>query len=226
MFQRNNFAVVDVMHHVSTLPQINRPPIGINKLSCQISYCRRNRHYSAMAVKYSIITKRLLAFLIDYIVIVIYIALLLGVTLSIISVLRLQPGNLSPLIGELIGFSSLTLPVILYFTLSENSRFAGTIGKRKLGLQVESNDETRASLSQLAMRNCIKFLPWELAHFFIYRLFYFSSMRIETPVWVLAGLIAAQALAIVYMLLIFLNKSNRSIYELVSGTRVVQQARN
>lgn len=170
----------------------------------------------------TIIIKRLKAFVIDYLIILIYIGLLFGVTLLISKFFYLKLDNVNPVIGELIAFATLTLPVILYFTLSENRKYAGTIGKRKFGLQIVSNSLTKANIRQLLLRNCIKFLPWELAHFFIYRLFYFNSLNKTVPDWVLTGLIVSQGLALIYLLCIIFNKNNQSIYELLSMTKVVK----
>jgi len=161
------------------------------------------------------------AFIIDYVIILIYIGLLLGATLLVSNVFKLKLDNLSPVAGEVIAFVTLTLPVILYFTLSENGKYAGTIGKRKLGLHVVGKTSTTATAWQLLIRNCIKFLPWELAHFFIFQLFYFTSTDQTSPDWVLVGLIASQLLAIIYLLFMIFNKNNRSIYELFSQTKVV-----
>ena len=159
--------------------------------------------------------------MIDYVFILIYIALLLGTTSLVSWVFKLKLDTLNPAAAELIAFATLTLPVILYFMLSENGRYAGTIGKRKMGLHVVSKALTKATIGQLLLRNCIKFLPWELAHFFIFQLFYFNSTSNTTPGWVLAGLITSQLLAIIYLLFMIFNKNNRSIYELFSQTRVV-----
>jgi uncharacterized RDD family membrane protein YckC len=148
--------------------------------------------------------------------------MLLGASLLISRIFQFNLDNVNPVTGELIAFVTLTLPVIFYFMLSENGKYAGTIGKRKLGLRIVSKTLTKASLGQLLIRNCIKFLPWELAHFFIFRLFYFTSTNKTTPDWVLTGLISSQLLAIIYMLFIIFNKNNRSIYEIFSQTRVVQ----
>lgn len=170
----------------------------------------------------SIVIERLKAFVIDYLIILIYIGMLFGGTILISNYFHIKFDNVNPVIGELIGFATLTLPVILYFTLSENGKYVGTIGKRKFGLQIISKSLTKASFKQLLLRNCIKFLPWELAHFFIYRLFYFNSLNKTIPDWVLTGLIVSQGLALVYLLCIIFNKSNQSIYELVSRTIVVK----
>jgi uncharacterized RDD family membrane protein YckC len=159
--------------------------------------------------------------MLDYFIILIYIGLLVGTTLSVSAIFHLKLSNVDPVIGELIAFATLTLPVILYFVISENSKHAGTIGKRKMGVQIVNNTLARASIGQLLIRNCIKFLPWELAHFFIYRLFYFNSITETAPEWVLTGLIVSQGLAIIYLLFIIFTKDNRSVYELLSQTRVV-----
>jgi uncharacterized RDD family membrane protein YckC len=170
----------------------------------------------------SIILKRLKAFAIDYLIILIYAGILFGGTMLISGFFHLKLDNINPAIGELTGFATLTLPVILYFTSSENGKYAGTIGKRKTGLQIVSNSLTKANIRQLLLRNCIKFLPWELAHFFIYRLFYLESINKPVPGWVLTGLLVSQGLALVYLLCIIFNKNNQSIYELLSMTKVVK----
>ena len=167
------------------------------------------------------ITRRLKAFLIDYLFIVIYIFFLFGTTLLISKVFNISLNNISPIYAEIVGFTTLTLPVILYFVLTENSRHAGSFGKRNLKLQVVSEDLAKASFSQLLIRNCIKFLPWELAHFFIYRLFYFNEITLDVPNWVLLGLVISQGLALSYLLFMVFNKNNRSIYEILSKTMVI-----
>lgn len=170
--------------------------------------------------------QRLKAFAIDYAIILIYIGVLAGVTLLLSSVFDLKFGSINPATGQLIGFTTLTLPVILYFTILEKSKYAGTIGKRKTGLQVVSISSTKATAGQLLLRNCVKFLPWEIAHFFIYKLFYFSTRDQSIPEWLLLGLIAAQLIAIIYVLFILFTKSNRSIYEIISRTKVIRLKKN
>jgi uncharacterized RDD family membrane protein YckC len=149
--------------------------------------------------------------------------MLLGTSLLISKIFKFNLAGVNPVIGQLIAFVTLTFPVILYFTLSENGKYGSTIGKRKLRLHIVSKTLTKASFGQLLLRNCIKFFPWELAHFFIFRLFYFTATNKTTPDWVLTGLIASQLLAIIYLLFIIFNKNNRSIYEIFSQTRVVQK---
>src|SRR5688572_18085033 len=109
------------------------------------------------------VIKRVKAFAIDYSIILAYIAFLIAVTLIVSSIAGWDVRVAEPVEGQLTGFFTLTLPVILYFCISENGHHAGTIGKRKLHLQVVAADLTKAGRGQLLIRNCIKFLPWELA---------------------------------------------------------------
>lgn len=165
---------------------------------------------------------RIKAFAIDYIIILAYIAVLFLVTITVSNIFSLSLQNVSPVKGQLIGFSTLTLPVVLYFTLCESSSNKGTVGKRRMGLQVTTHSGA-ASLGKLLLRNIIKFLPWELAHFFVFHLVQFTSSNVQPPLWVGIGLIGAQALALLYLLGIFFSKSRRTIYELLSGTQVIKK---
>jgi len=64
----------------------------------------------------------------------------------------------------------MTLPVSLYFILCESSKWQGTVGKRKMGIRVVDGVGQRIGISRSAFRTAIKFLPWEVAHFGIWRL--------------------------------------------------------
>jgi len=172
-------------------------------------------------MKSSIVIARFKAFAIDYLIIIGYIVLLFAATLAISRLLDADLDNIDTLTAELIGFITLTLPVILYFSFTEAGKFAGSIGKIRFHLKVIPVSKHKASFFQALLRNVIKFLPWEIAHFFVYQLFYFSRTNMEPPVWVLYGLVASQAIAFVYLLFILFRKDNRSVYELISSTKVV-----
>lgn len=174
-------------------------------------------------LKTSILIARIKAFAIDYLIILVYIVLLFGATILISNLFDIDLNTVNTTTAELTGFFTLTLPVILYFTLTEAGKQSGSVGKRKVNLKVVSKNSTRADFFHLLLRNCIKFLPWELAHFFIYQLLFFSRGGAEPPVWVLPGLIISQAMAVTYLLFILSNKNNRSIYEIASGTKVIYE---
>ena len=74
---------------------------------------------------------RIYAFLLDYLLIVIYGILVVG-TISIVFRPFFTPlFSSSPVISELTGFLIMTLPISLYFIFCECSRWQGTWGKKK-----------------------------------------------------------------------------------------------
>ena len=195
----------------------------MSRLAASATCSIRNYQYLNISSLIKLLVQnRLKAFVIDYLVILGYIVLLAATTLLLSSALSLNLQSLSLLSAQLLGFSTLTLPVILYFTLMEKSRQQGTIGKKKYHLQVVGNNLTKAGFGQLLLRNCIKFLPWELAHYFIYRLFYYTRQNTDPPGWVLTGLILSQALALLYLAVLIFNKNNCTVYESLSATKVIR----
>ena len=151
---------------------------------------------------------RLFAFGLDYLLILCYIALLFG-----LSFLLPYPRDAAPGQAQLLGFLSLTLPVVLYFALSE--AFVGaTLGKRWVSLKVATISDEPLGLARSLMRSGIKFLPWELSHTALYRivqpdpsLFWFSLSYLALAV---AGL----------YLLGLLRPPHRPLYDRLSGTTV------
>ena len=119
--------------------------------------------------------RRLAAFGIDYLLIAAYLGLLAAGSLA---VLASPAGKAVGAVwstawsAEIAGFFLLTLPVILYFALSEASTTRGTLGKRVLHLRVQSTNGQPLRVPAALLRSAVKFLPWELAHFTIWHLVY------------------------------------------------------
>lgn len=82
--------------------------------------------------------RRIVAYLFDWLVLLFYIALLLIVVLLILPACGIDPFaiRLHPLQGQLLGLSTVTLPVLLYFAAFEASRWQATPGKRLMHLSV------------------------------------------------------------------------------------------
>ena len=169
-----------------------------------------------------IVLRRLLAFGVDYAFVAAYLAVLLGISL----VLLASPAGVGyaalwsgPVRGALMGFAVLTLPVVLYFALSES--LAGcTIGKRVLGLRVVSAGGGRLSMPRSLARSAIKFLPWELAHFTIWHYVYGSSAPVGPPAWTYATLAAVYLLVGLYLATMVAGRAHRSVYDRVAGSQV------
>jgi len=161
---------------------------------------------------------RIFAFLIDYLVIVIYGIFIVG---TISNVFRTDINSLfssSPVTAELTGFFMMTLPVSLYFVLCEYSKWQGTLGKRKMGIRVVNNAGQRIGIGRSIFRTAIKFIPWEVAHFGIWRLFLPTSLT-EITVYVILS--AANFAIIIYLIIPLTNKKRKNIYDWIAGTNVV-----
>lgn len=159
-----------------------------------------------------LIGKRILAFGLDYLIIVVYGMALFG-TASTIGV-----GSLSPLEGQLIGFITLTLPVYLYFYLMERSSLAATLGKRTMNISVQTDTENNSQ--RILFRNILKFLPWEIAHLGVHWIIYYSAVDINPPIWVWIALILPQVIVFGYILSIVFYKGKSSFYDKLASTRI------
>ena len=158
---------------------------------------------------------RILAWTVDFGIIVLYAILLFAVTSLFFDV---RQASLNPYFGQLIGFLTLTLPVITYSYLTEKGNWKATIGKRVLNLIVLT-PENKTNKSIL-IRNLLKYLPWELAHTGVHWIIYFESVGRETPIWTWIILIVPQVLVFVYFISIILSKGQSSVYDRISGTRL------
>ena len=169
--------------------------------------------------------RRIAAWLLDYVLIAAYLILLtaatLGVQLSplgamVNSAVR-QPGG-----AELLGFLSLTLPVVLYFALLEASSMRATIGKRALGIAVVDVEGRRLTTPRALIREAVRFTPWELSHAFIWRTV-LSPVRVSTPPWLIAGFAVVYALVLLYLASLFIGASHRTVYDRLAGSRVIRR---
>lgn len=161
---------------------------------------------------------RIYAFLLDYLVIVIYGIFVVG---SISFIFQSQVKSLfssSPLAAELTGFIMMTLPVSLYFILCECSKWQGTLGKRRMGIRVVDRKGRRIGICRSVFRTAIKFLPWEVAHFGIWQIMLPSDLS-ELTVYIILS--AVNLAVLIYMVIPFTNKKRKNIYDWVAGTEVI-----
>jgi uncharacterized RDD family membrane protein YckC len=117
----------------------------------------------------------------------------------------------------------LVLPVGIYLFATESSRRQATVGKRVLRMRVVALDGSRASGWRILVRTIVKLLPWELAHFFVWHTVDIASRggAVEFPVWLTVGLVVADVLPVIYILVVLLQRDRRGPHDLIAGTRVV-----
>ncbi|MBM7552010.1 RDD family protein [Thalassobacillus pellis] len=161
---------------------------------------------------------RIYAFLIDYVLIASYGVLVVGGISFLLWTDMERLFSESPAIAQLLGFFMMTLPVSLYFIISEQSSWQGSWGKRVLGLHVINKAGGRIGVFQSAIRSAVKFLPWEIAHFGIWRL----VMPTDFPEGAaLFALSAANLTAIAYLVFPLFNEKRKNIYDMAAGTTVI-----
>ncbi|SMQ78238.1 RDD family protein [Bacillus sp. OV166] len=161
---------------------------------------------------------RIYASLLDYLVIVIYGIFIGGISFVFRSFLN-PLFTSSPVKAELTGFFMMTLPVTLYFILCECSKWQGTLGKRKMGIRVVDGVGQRIGIGRSAFRTAIKFFPWEVAHFGIWRLMLPTDFS-EFTVYVI--LYAVNLVIFLYLIIPLTNKKRKNVYDWIAGTEVVR----
>lgn len=162
---------------------------------------------------------RIYAFLLDYLVIVIYGIFVVGI-ISFVFRSYINPiFSNSPVIAELTGFLMITLPVSLYFILFESSKWQGTLGKRKMGIRVVDGVGQRIGICRSTFRSAIKFFPWEVAHFGIWRLVLPTDFS-EITVYVILN--AVNLAILIYLIIPLTNKKRKNVYDWIAGTEVVR----
>jgi uncharacterized RDD family membrane protein YckC len=177
--------------------------------------CRPSFFDSYLRQMLSLAVKRCLAFLADYSLMAIYAGIL-------IVLFRNTSDVMDPLIdgsaitAQIIGFVLLTLPVLLYFILSESSKYQGSFGKRLMKIKVVNPDKKGY---RIIVRNLIKFLPWEIAHAGIYQTIY-ADPSINPHTSTILLLTVPQVVVMAYVLSIFAGKGRTAIYDSLAGTSV------
>jgi uncharacterized RDD family membrane protein YckC len=162
---------------------------------------------------------RIYAFLLDYLVIVLYGVLVVG-TISFVFRSYVNPlFSSSPATAELAGFCMITLPVSLYFILCECTKWQGTLGKRKMGIRVVDGAGHRIGVGRSVFRTAIKFLPWELAHFGIWRTVLPTDLS-DIAVYVI--LYGANFILLLYLIIPLANKKRKNVYDWIAGTAVIR----
>ncbi|KZE37460.1 hypothetical protein AV656_12905 [Bhargavaea cecembensis] len=162
---------------------------------------------------------RMKAFLFDYLLILAYMLIL-----AIFSVFLFPPIQQlftgAPGLAQLSGFLLITVPVSLYFTLADSRIGGGSYGKRITSIRVRDLNGRPLSFLHSAARTALKFMPWELSHFLVYRLMWLGDDPVPVSYMVIGGLI--YALIGAYIAAPFLTKKKQSVYDLAARTQVIR----
>lgn len=159
---------------------------------------------------------RIFAFLWDYVIILGYLFLLYGVSFLAQPIL-IPLFKASPLSAELTGVLLITLPVYLYFAVSEGSKSHATWGKRKMGIVVVGVHGQPIGFRSSLFRSALKFVPWELAHFTIWHM----VMPSDYPDYLISLLLTTvYGLVFIYLISPLKSKNKQTLYDSIAGTVV------
>lgn len=110
---------------------------------------------------------------------------------------------------------TVSIPVWVYFIISESSPRQSTIGKRFMHLKVTGHSNARISKKKSFVRTLVKLLPWEITHIGLLPI-YFSDDPQPT-----IGLYLANGLIIIYLVYFISQKGRTTIHDRASGTKVI-----
>jgi len=168
------------------------------------------------SLNYAGLRPRIQAFALDYLIIAAYLLCLLG----LVRALGISPSWVgSSGRGQLVGFLSVTLPVTLYFAITEASHKHASWGKQKLSLRVTDLAGLGVGWPRSMARTVLKFVPWELAHTAIWRLRFATG---NATTWsIMLGLVWMLIFANLTSLLV--SRKCQTLYDWLASTIVVRQ---
>lgn len=180
-----------------------------------------NAQINPNAQSYADFWPRVLAFVLDYLVISAYLVITVAAGASIQASMPAVREALfsNPITGEISGFFIITLPVTLYFAIFEASSQQATWGKRRLNLKVVGPDQGRLSFKRSLARSLLKFAPWELAHAMIWQISFAENP--DAPIYT-AGLVLVWVLVGANIASMILSPTRQTIYDRLAGTRVMR----
>jgi len=171
--------------------------------------------------------QRVKAFALDYVIILLYLA-----AITLLNLVLNSPYRVNHLVfsithwlfenrvsAQLTGFLLLTLPISLYFAISESSKRQATWGKERMKLIVTDSNGERLTFWRSLARTFLKFVPWELSHTLIWQINFSpqtNSALINYSfilVYVLIGLNIASLL---------IMKKHQTLYDLLAKTYVTK----
>ena len=164
--------------------------------------------------------QRVRAFVLDYVIILIYLA---AITLVVwlLNLFSIDEWLFAERIrAQIVAFLLVTLPVTLYFAIRESSTQQATWGKQRVGLKVTDYNGERIGFWRSFARTLLKFIPWELSHTFIWNL---SFSPQEDSVLITFGFGLVYLLAGLNIASLILAKKHQTIYDLLAKTYVVKQ---
>jgi uncharacterized RDD family membrane protein YckC len=164
-----------------------------------------------------LVRRRLFAALIDYCVVVGWLAVVAAVFVPLyLAGVRPWGDHV-----DLVAFTASVFPVWLYLTVTEAGRAHATWGKRRAGLRVTGPAGAPVGPARAAVRNAVKLLPWELAHLGVASLLAGGeAATLVSPAAAWLPLTASYVLVGITLAMMLVRRDRAALHDLAAGTRV------
>ncbi len=166
--------------------------------------------------------RRIAAYFVDYFVFILPLLGLLSLGAWALRSFDISLFSYTAWLNHGIAILILTVPVVLYFALSEASRFQATVGKRLMKLSVVDTTGQRATLKQTVLRAVVKFLPWEFFHTIIWHWEGWPSNPAPPTNLQIVAMTAGWLVMGWFVVSLFVG-SRRTPYDWAAGTFVVRR---
>ena len=162
--------------------------------------------------------RRLGAFALDYVIILLYLAAITLLLLLVNSFFGMNEWLFAERVrAQVSAFLLVTLPVTLYFAFSESSARQASWGKRRIGLKVIDTNGNRIGVWRSLARTLLKFIPWELSHTLIWEINFQTNIN---PTLINIGFVTVYGLTGLNLASFLFSKTRQTLYDFIAGTRV------
>ena len=162
--------------------------------------------------------QRAKAFALDYVIILLYLAAITLLLLLVNSWIGINECFFAERVrAQVSAFILVTLPVTLYFALSESSARQASWGKQRLRLKVIDSDGNRIGIRRSLARTWLKFIPWELSHTLIWDINFQTNINAS---FINIGFVMVYGLIGLNLASLLLSKTHQTLYDFIAGTRV------
>jgi uncharacterized RDD family membrane protein YckC len=124
-----------------------------------------------------------------------------------------------PWAAQAIGFFSMWLPFVLYFSFLESSRLRASLGKRAVRVVAVGENGERLSFRQALVRNAVKLAPWEAGHAVAHQAIFAGDGPL--PLWVWGAALIAYGGPLWWIVALFV--SGRTPYDRLASARVERE---
>jgi len=123
----------------------------------------------------------------------------------------------SPVAAIAVAFLLTVLPVWAFLTGGEAGWHAAAWGRWRTGLRVIDSAGVRASFGRVAVRNAVKLLPWQLAHFAVARMILGADDVVTLGItYTLSLLVPVVSIAMAWR-----DPLRRAAHDRIVGTRMI-----